>query len=244
MKKDIWWITMTGYLVILLLCPILYWIIIQPRISYDWWYYSEVYYPRQIVDRLADCLFGIHLFFFGYLFFEKKHYAARIGNQDKEKTRRWMRLAALCQLGAFGVYAVLWLEYTRTFYMPVQIPTDYLSQRYLEDEKFWYRILPEIIVEDELFNIMKSDYIQAILSLTVLIPIILYLIAYLAHFLVRWRQYKKRGCISIGWRRWNLTYIACVGIILFWACDSQMLFPILEKIPILRQLVPLLMPPG
>lgn len=245
MKKDVGKIAMTGYLVILLLCPILYWLMLQSRIPYDWWYYSDVYYPRQIADRLADCLFGIYLFLFGYLFFEKKHYAAWVENQGREKIRRWMGLAILCQLGAFGVYIILWLAYTKTRYIPVDIPATYLSVRYLEEESFWYHILPERLLQDEwLLEDIIYNCKCVIFSLVVLIPIILYLIAYLIHFLVRWRQYKRRGCVSIGWRRWNLTYIICVGIILFWACDSQMFFPVLEKIPILRQLVPLLMPAG
>lgn len=235
---------MAGYLIILLFCPILYWIILQPRIPYDWWYYSEVYYPRQIADRLADCFFGIHLFLFGYLFFEKKHYAARLEGQAQDKIRRWMGLAAICQLGAFGVYIILWLAYTSTRYIPVDVPVKYLARHYLEKESFWYHILPEKFLQDDWIDDTIYYGTWMITSLAVLIPIILYLIAYLIHFLARWRQYKKRGCVSMGWRRWNLTYSICVGIILFWACDSQMFFPVLQKIPILRQLVPLLMPAG
>ena len=241
MKKDVGKILLIGYLSILVILSGIYIIGVRPRIPVVW----GPDYPQKMAGHIIFCFLGTHYFLFGYLLSEKKHYAARVGNQDKEKTRRWMGLAALCQLGAFGVYAVLWLGYTRTRYIPIDIPMEYLSRHYLEKEKFWRHILPQKYFQDEfLLEEVIHNCTWVISSLVVLIPIILYLITYLTHFLIRWSQYRKRGCVSIGWKRWNLIYIACVGIILFWACDSQMFFPVLEKIPILRQLVPLLMPEG
>lgn len=241
MKKRIGLIGMITYLCLGTVMLIIYLVELRTWIPEEWGYplpypgeqgYMCVEYePRKIADHFVFCFFGIYYLLLGYLLSERNHYYECVWQQERKKARLWMGLAMLCQMGAVCAYAALWLSYTDRPQIPARTPKLFMCDYYLGDI---FNNLPETILEDN----FKYNVFSAI----VLSPIAFYLMIYIIHFIIRWIQCQRQKCLDKVWRNWNLIYIFLLGILLFWACDAQMYFPVMENTPILRELVPYLMP--
>lgn len=238
MKKKIGFWVIISYLALMIILQIVYQVQFRVRIPEQIperaWTAETVLYPRQVTDRLADCFFGISYFLFGYLLFEHLYYYGRMeGQEGKNRVKIWRVLTVLCQMGAFCVYAVLWLGYTNFPQFPVRKVHDFILD-----------YLFEYLSEGQLEEFQGGGFQRPLIYLALVIaPMIMYLIIYIVHFLVRCWQLWREDCVSKGWRNWNIVYIVFLCVVLFWAYDSQDFFSILEQIPLLRNLRPFLMPP-
>lgn len=163
----------------------------------------DTFYPEEMSNRLADCFFGMNYLLLAYLFFERKYYFAKTQKPEMEKSWDWLVKAGICQIAALGVYSLVWLSYSEKSRLPVEVPIRF-ARLYIQKHGI---VLP------------LPEFFQSVINVIIILaPMMLYLLVYLFHVMLRWCQFSMQDCLDKKWRNWNLLYIFGTAVLLVWAC--------------------------
>ena len=197
MKRKIGMLLSVAFLGAVILCHIAYFVWVRETLSDvgPFWNIAGDNYgmnTREAVDHFIYCFSFVYYFLFGYLWFGRKYFDRWIAGQKDRKTRVFLGLEILCQIGMIFVYAVLWLENI----------TDTMSVLYLDLRKMDYLTYGGLSWVEKYWNH------AAIVML--LAPIFLAIVIYGIHFVCRVIQYQRGGYLNGKWILWNLLCIVVV----------------------------------